>query len=135
MSELVHKQAQDFEKNIKENSESLTLKIGEVSSSLKSYSTETTGYINGLRTSISDLEKSHSEKIASVVEGIHKLEVPVALNTQGLTALTPKVETLQVEVKAIPLIQNKLEISETNTNNRFGVIEKSVSDVQSASLV
>jgi hypothetical protein len=43
-----------------------------------------------LRTTMEEQQKLTMDKITSIQEGVHKLEVPVAMNAQNIAALQPR---------------------------------------------
>lgn len=54
------------------------------------------------------------------------MEVPIAMNTQNIAAMQPKIESMQNELKQLPVLQTKLDNVETSTSSRFTQNENNI---------
>eukprot|EP01114_Cavostelium_apophysatum_P013934 TRINITY_DN3481_c0_g1_i2.p1 TRINITY_DN3481_c0_g1~~TRINITY_DN3481_c0_g1_i2.p1 ORF type:complete len:1119 (-),score=263.77 TRINITY_DN3481_c0_g1_i2:20-3124(-) len=101
-----------------------TKKFAESDTALKNITSEFQQSVGQLTQQISEQERRQTDKVAAVQEAISKLEVPVAVQTEKINAISPKVDALSEQIQALPLLSAKLSNLEKSNEAQFSQQEK-----------
>lgn len=123
LGEKLTKQEQQFQSILEDQTKKFAAKMEDLTKSIESAVSNGNSAVAMVKQSLEEQGKGFEQKLMVVSEGVHKLEIPVALNTENIGSFKPRLDTLESQSKVIPVTQSKLENLENSTFTKFSQVK------------